>query len=195
VIDSLRDTGAIEFQLPPSLYDRDYPGHYLRQLVQISVSLPAALGPYENVRIVLDQRSSSYLLKPDRDGTRYMYRQAGELAEDEDDVDPRFVVANQRPGQHVVISADLEDNGMFGSQDGDGRYRPFEGTGAVSGWTLTFPRHASARQQDVIRALQDIIIHVRYGAVDGGKAFADQVRELLPPASRSWREQKPRRLA
>jgi len=198
VIDSLSGTGAIEFQLPPSLYDRDYPGHYLRQLVQISVSLPAALGPYENVRMVLGQRSSSYLLKPDWGGTRYLYHQAGELPEDEDDVDPRFVVANQRPGQHVVISADLEDNGMSSSQDGDERYRPFEGTGAVSSWTLTFPRHTSARQQDVIRALQDIIIHVRYAAVDGGKAFADQVRELLPPASESLQEHKPvrsRRLA
>ena len=195
VIENLSDMGAIEFQLPPSLYDRDYPGHYLRQMVQISVSLPAALGPYENVRMVLGQRSSSYLLKPDGGGIRYMYHQAGELPQDEDDVDPRFVVANQRAGQHVVISADQEDNGMSGSQDGDERYRPFEGTGAVSSWTLTFPRHTSARQQDVIRALQDIIIHVRYGAVDGGKAFADQVRELLPPASRSWREQKPRRLA
>lgn len=198
VIDSLSNTGAIGFQLPPSLYDRDYPGHYLRQLLQISVSLPAVLGPYENVRMELGQRSSSYLLKPDRGGTRYLYHQAGELPQDEDDLDPRFVVANQRPGQHVVISADLEDNGMSGSQDGDERYRPFEGTGAVSSWTLTFPRHASARQQDVIRALQDIIIHVRYSAVDGGKAFADQVRELLPPASTSLREHKPvrsRRLA
>ncbi|WP_341959302.1 neuraminidase-like domain-containing protein [Pseudomonas sp. RC10] len=178
VIARLRNAGALDFQLTPSLFDRDYPGHYLRQLAQVSVSLPGVLGPYENARLMLSQLSSSYLLKPDLGGSKYLYQQAHELEGEHDDVDPRFVVANPRLNQQVAISGDLEDSGT--SRRDDERYSPFEGTGAVSSWTLTFPRHASAHQQALFDGLQDIIVHVRYYAVDGGKPFAEAIKGLIP---------------
>ncbi len=54
----------------------------------------------------------------------------------------------------------------------DDRYLPFEGTGAVSGWVLSFPRYeASDSQKAMLAALTDVIVHVRYTALDGGAAF------------------------
>ncbi|HEY0290563.1 MAG TPA: hypothetical protein VGC62_26740, partial [Pseudomonas sp.] len=82
VIASLRSTGGIEFAFKPSLFDQDYPGHYLRQLVQVSLSLPGVLGPYEYTTALLGQLASSYLLKADIGGTHYMYQQAQELAQE-----------------------------------------------------------------------------------------------------------------
>lgn len=178
VLSSLRSTGAIEFVLKPSLFDQDYPGHYLRQLVQVSLSFPGLLGPYENSRAVLSQLASSYLLKPDLGGCKYMYQQANELPTHDDDITPRFVIANPRLGQQVAVSGDSDDPGLHFAQMGDERYLPFEGTGAVSTWMLNFPRHASAQQQEVFECLNDIVVHVRYRALDGGKPFAAQVKVL-----------------
>ncbi|NBB08026.1 neuraminidase-like domain-containing protein [Pseudomonas sp. SLFW] len=180
VIARLRSGGTIHFALAPSLFDRDYPGHYLRQLAQVSVSLPGVLGPYENARLTLSQLSSSYLLKPDLGGSKYLYQQAGELDGEHDDINPRYVIANARVNQQVAISGDREDSGQLTAVAGDERYQPFEGTGAVSSWTLAFPRHTSAHQQAVFDGLQDIILHVRYYATDGGKPFAEQIKGLIP---------------
>jgi hypothetical protein len=92
------------------------------------------------------------------------------------------VLANPRVNQQVAISGDLESAGMLDARPGDERYLPFEGTGAVSSWSLSFPRHASARQQALFDGLQDIILHVRYYATDGGKPFAEQIKGLIPNA-------------
>ncbi|MEQ7921498.1 neuraminidase-like domain-containing protein [Xanthomonas sp. WHRI 1810A] len=182
VIAQLRTSGTLDFALKPSLFDRDYPGHYLRQLEQVTLSLPGVLGPFENARAVLGQLTNSYLLKADLGGCKHMYQQANELPGEHDDVNPRFVIANPRSGQQIAISGDTEDSGLHTPLAGDERYLPFEGTGAVSSWTLTFARHESVTQQRMFDDLQDIIIHLRYRAMDGGKVFAQQVKALLPPA-------------
>jgi hypothetical protein len=178
VIASLRETGTIDFALTPSLFDQDYPGHYLRQLTQVSLSLPGVLGPHENARAVLSQLTSSYLRKPDLGGSKHLYQQAQELVGEHDDINPRFVVANPRASQQVAISSDLSDTGLLGATYGEERFQPFEGSGAVSRWTLSFPRHGTARQQALLEDLQDVIVHVRYRAMDGGKLFAEQIRNL-----------------
>ncbi|MCI8211521.1 hypothetical protein AUC61_18490 [Pseudomonas sp. S25] len=187
VIASLRSTGTLEFALKPSLFDQDYPGHYLRQLVQVSMSLPGVLGLYENSRVMLGQLASSYLLKPDLGGCKHMYRQANELPDEHDDISPRFVIANPRPSQQVAVSGGSDDPGLHFAQMEDARYLPFEGTGAVSTWTLSFPRYASALQQELFDRLQekDIIVHLRYRAMDGGKPFAAQVKALQQDAAKT----------
>jgi hypothetical protein len=107
-----------------------------------------------------------------------MYQQAQDLSGEHDDINPRFVIANPRPGQQIAVSAASEDHGLSMVLMDDERYRPFEGTGAVSTWSLRFPRHASARQQALFDDLNDIIVHVNYQAMDGGKSFAEQVKVL-----------------
>lgn len=187
VIATLLSTGQLSFALKPSLFDRDYPGHYLRQLMGISVSLPSVLGPFEDARMTLTQTSSSYLLKPDISGCKFMYQQAQELADGDDNVSPRFVIANPRVRQQIAISAGIQDSGSHTPSPAEERYRAFEGTGAVSSWSLQLPRHDNARQQAMLNDLQDIIVHVSYMAVDGGAAFSTQVRELLPKVSKTPR--------
>ncbi|RAU45800.1 MULTISPECIES: neuraminidase-like domain-containing protein [unclassified Pseudomonas] len=185
VLAELRKNGAIEFQLKPSLFDLDHPGHYLRQLVTVSVSLPGSLGPYENARVTLDQLTNSCLLKPDLGGSKYQYKQVDELPGEDEGSDPRFVVANKRVNQRVAISADRQDPGVIGASPTDERYLPFEGTGAISSWLMTFPRHAQPHQQSLIDGLQDVILHLRYRALDGGPVFAAQVKDLIPVQRRT----------
>ncbi|RMQ46672.1 hypothetical protein ALQ04_02104 [Pseudomonas cichorii] len=179
VIAQLETTGEIVFDLKSSLFDKDYPGQYLRQLVRVSVSIPAVLGPYEDIHLLLTQQTSSVLLSPDIGGVRYFYKEAGELPQDEGEVDPTHIVFNPRANQQIGISSGVDDHGMFMLDFGDERYFPFEGTGAVSRWTLSFPRHESERQKAILGSLSDIILHVRYLAVDGGKVFNAEVEKLV----------------
>jgi len=180
VLDQLKEHGEISFQLNSSLFDKDYPGHYLRQLVGVSLSFPVVLGPYQDIHATLVQTRSSTLLKPSLGGVASLYKDANELAKDSDiELDARHIVFNPRLSQQIGLSSGLDDYGLFTLNFDDERYLPFEGTGAVSSWALSFPRHLSAHQEAVFDSLTDIILQVRYLAVDGGKVLAAQVEPLV----------------
>ena len=192
VLDTLRTRGEIDFELKSSTFDADYPGHYLRQLVRLSVSLPVVLKPYQDVHATLSQQTSTYLLKPQIGNVKYLYQQAGELPEGgDDDVNQDQLVTNPRANQQIGLSTGVDDHGMFQLDFGDERYFPFEGTGAISRWTLSFPHHETEDQQAMLDTLTDVILHIRYLAVDGGKAFAADVEELLAAVEDGQVEDQP----
>ncbi|CAH2935917.1 MAG: Unknown, probable insecticidal toxin [uncultured Paraburkholderia sp.] len=123
----------------------------------------------------------------------------------DDGKDDANIVTNLRASQQIALSSGPNDAGLFELNFGDERYLPFEGTGAVSGWTLKFPRPTSDAQKAALDSLVDVIVHVRYTAFDGGDAFAQAVGDtdsrgevsrcqaisaaMTPPrsSSRSWR--------
>lgn len=141
----LISNGSVDFELTPALFDADYPGHYLRRIKSVSVSLPATLGPYEDIRAILTQTYNS--------------TQMSENPQDKRD--------NMRVSEQIALSTGLSDSGLFTlSFDTDERYLPFEYTGAVSRWRLTFPNHSA--QASMLTSLTDIIVHVRYTARSAG---------------------------
>lgn len=171
-LEQLRERGELNFELRSADFDRDYPGHYLRQLVRVSVSIPAVLGPYQDIKAVLSQSYSATVIKADRLAMDYFY-------DGEQQSPPSTIVLNRRPSQSIGLSGGLDDHGLFNLEFGDERYYPFEGTGAVSHWNLRFPRHESIAQKQVLDSLTDIIVHIRYLAVDGGPQFAAYVNALV----------------
>lgn len=171
------DVSYIDFSIDEALLDSDYPGHYLRQLKSVSLTLPATVGPYQDVRATLAQSSSSVLLTADIAGVNYLLNPDGSGSS------PANVITNLRPSQQIVLSTGLNDAGQFVLDMHDQRYLPFEGTGAVSGWRLTFPHASSTDQTSLINSLTDIIVQLRYTAKDGGPSFAKEViAALAPPA-------------
>lgn len=141
----LVNNGAIEFELTQALFDDDYPGHCLRRIKRISISLPAILGPYEDIRAVLTQTSSEVVMPGDN----------------------QSVMSSLRANQQITLSTGIDDNGLFTLNFQDERYLPFEFTGAISKWLLSFPNHAA--QRAMLESLTDIIVHVQYTArADGG---------------------------
>jgi len=168
----IRDKGEVTFDLPHWWFDSDYPGHFLRQIKTISVSLPMLVGPYQDVRAVLTQVSSKTVLKADKLAMNFLYNKGEEK-------DPRNIRINPRASQSIGLSSGLDDHGLFMLDFNDERYLPFEGTGALSTWELKFPRHDKSPQEEMLKSLNDVIIHVRYSAVDGGPTFAGEVSDLL----------------
>ncbi|MCG1041750.1 insecticidal toxin complex protein TccB [Mycetohabitans sp. B8] len=166
-----RGKGCFGFDLKEKLFDGDYPGHYLRQIKSVSITLPTSLGPYQDVKATLTQTKSSTLLQADLNGVKYLIKGQGGTTD--------AIITNLRASQQIALSSGLNDAGQFELNFSDERYLPFEGTGAVSTWELKFPRHDRSPQSDLLAHLDDVIVHVRYTALDGGESFAHAVEKLL----------------
>lgn len=166
--------GKVDFEIPQRLLDEDYPGHYCRQVVMASLSVPAVLGAYVDLKAMLTQLRSVTALEPNPDSLPYLYREEGH------ELPPPDVVLNLRNNQQIAISSGVDDAGMHQmSMSDDGRYFPFEGTGAVSTWRLEFPRSNTEEQQKIINSMTDVIMHLRYTAKAGGPAYKAAVLEKL----------------
>jgi hypothetical protein len=174
VFDPIEGEGSLNFNLTQKLFDLDYPGHYCRQIISVSVSLPVLVGPYQDVRATLVQRGSHTLTKPLFSAVQFMHGVKDSAAGPD-------IKINVRNSQQICVSTGLDDNGMVVMATDD-RYLPFEGTGAVSTWTLSFPRHGKEEQASMLATLNDIIVTVRYLARDGGRDLAREVEKLLAPS-------------
>jgi hypothetical protein len=151
----LRTSGACEFSVLEALYDLDAPGQYLRRIKSVSITVPCVTGPYTGVPMRLTLVSSRTRVDPSAAGD-YPIETSGD--------DLRFQL---RTGgvESVVTSGGREDSGLFGSDSGDGRYVPFEGSGAVSDWSLALTSAVPTFDWDTIT---DVVLHVRYTAREGG---------------------------
>ncbi|WP_060513083.1 neuraminidase-like domain-containing protein [Pseudomonas sp. NBRC 111124] len=167
----LRADGELAFNLSQSLYDQDYPGHYMRRLHSVAVSLPALLGPYQNIRATLTQTQSSLLIRPDIEGVHFLTPKAQRNG------DGSNVMMSLRPHQQVCLSTGSQDLGLVTAPEADDRYLPFEGTGAVSRWNLQFP--LPEKQTQLLEGLSDIVLDIRYHALPGGAQFTREVQALL----------------
>ncbi|GLW09364.1 hypothetical protein Misp01_44930 [Microtetraspora sp. NBRC 13810] len=170
----LRSGGRCEFTLGEDLFDRDFPGHFLRQLRTVSVTFADAAGEQLGLNATLTQLNSKTVLEADPKAVKYLLDPQGDA--------PATLRGDWRPSQRIALSQveyPLENNGLFELRYDDDRYLPFEGTGAVSTWRLELgggPRGAAAAD-----ALTDVVLTVRYTAEHGGDVFTESVKGMLRP--------------
>ncbi|VAW76139.1 hypothetical protein MNBD_GAMMA12-3772 [hydrothermal vent metagenome] len=84
-----------------------------------------------------------------------------------EETDDRFVV-NNIPVTAIAVSHGQDDSGVFELSFKDERYLPFEGAGAISRWR--FELQNQFRQFDY-QTINDVIVHIRYTASDGGETL------------------------
>jgi hypothetical protein len=154
----LQKTGACTVTLPELFFDLDNPGHYLRRLKTVAVTIPCVVGPYGGVALTLTLLDNHVRMTTDLTGG--YARSAG--------TDPRF---HDDPGgtQAIVTSTGQNDSGLFEVSLGDERYLPFEGAGAIGTWNL---RLNPVYPQFDYTTITDVILHLRYTARDGGATLA-----------------------
>lgn len=159
---TLKATGTCQVMIPEWLYDLDCPGHYMRRIKSVALSIPAVAGPYTSVNCTLSLLKSRLRKSPlPKDGE---YKWQGT----EDDRFTDYVGAIQS----IVTSTGQNDSGMFETNLRDERFLPFEGAGAESTWKLDLPKDYRAFDYDTI---SDVILHIRYTArqgVEPGKVTA-----------------------
>lgn len=170
----LRNTGQCDINIPEMVFDMDYPGHYLRRIKAISVSIPCISGPLVSISCTLSQVSNKYRrntkLNPAGADAydKYVEKAGG---------DDRFTY-NLGAIQSIGTSHAQNDTGLFELSFHDDRYLPFEGTGAISSWHLEMNDPSSLAQFDY-QSITDVIIQISYTSRQGGGLFKKETTDYL----------------
>ncbi len=176
----LRTTGRCAVYLPEELFDFDAPGHYFRRIKSVALSIPCVAGPYTSVNCTLTLRKSSIRKNALLHGDIY----AREGAEDDRFSDYFGSL------QSIVTSGSQNDSGLFETNLRDERYLPFEGAGLISEWQLELPAQRQGTSPGLHQfdydTINDVIIHLRYTAREGGailrKSAAANLTEQIKDA-------------
>jgi hypothetical protein len=172
----LQTTGSLEFKLTQLLFDRDYPGHYCRQISSVEIDLPVLAGPFEDVRATLLQVGSMTASRASVQSVQYLHNP------DPEELAPSDMLFNLRPGQQIALSVGIADNGMAAAKPDEGLLYPFENTGVVSAWELKWPWHKEPPQEAILGSMNDVILRIRYTCKSGDQSFTDSVKELVNAA-------------
>ena len=164
---SLRLTGSCTVTVPEWLYDKDCPGHYLRRIKSISVSVPSVVGPYTSVNCTVTLQGSTIRTSPLLANGVY----ARSTTQEDDRFTDYFGSTDV-----IVTSSGTADSGMFETNLKDERFLPFEGAGAISTWNLSLPAELPAFDYTTI---SDVILHIRYTAREAGEPLGSQATEEL----------------
>lgn len=151
---SLKLTGSCTLEIPEWWFDLDYPGHYMRRIKAISVSIPCIVGPNTNVSCTLTMTKNT--VRPNSEIASGSYTHANNYTDEYGKV------------ESIALSNGQNDSGVFELNFNDERYLPFEGAGVISNWTLSLPPIA----QFDYSTITDVVIHMRYMAREGGSSLA-----------------------
>jgi hypothetical protein len=162
---ALKETGQCEVFLPEALFDADYPGHYMRRIKSLSLTIPCVVGPYTSINCTLTLLNNKTRIKTIAD------ENYGKLDEDEG----RFVT-NFAAMQSIATSTAQNDSGIFELNFRDECYLPFEVAGTTSSWRIDMPTDCNAFDFDTIT---DVIIKLNYTAREGGQLLKASAKKAL----------------
>ena len=154
-----RETGVLPFVTTMEMFDRDFPGHYLRLVKRVRTSVVALVPPADGIKATL---STSGISSVTRGG--------------DDFVDVRAV----RPPDRVALSSPLNATGVFELQEQPEMLLPFEGSGVATAWELTMPRAANRFNYD---SIFDVLISIDYTALDSPEHRRAVIDRMNPELS------------
>lgn len=162
---ALKETGQCEVELPEALFDADYPGHYMRRLKSVSLTIPCVVGPYTSINCTLTLLSSKTRINSNAE--TYAEQKEGQ------------VISNFGAIQSITTSHAQNDSGTFEQNFRDERYLPFEGAGAVSRWRIDMPKDTNAFD---FNTLSDVVLHLKYTAREGGDILKEAAKDAMQDA-------------
>ncbi|HSI77230.1 MAG TPA: hypothetical protein VK957_15115, partial [Lunatimonas sp.] len=152
---TLKETGQCTVSLPEWLFNMDYPGHYMRRIKNVSLSIPCIVGPYTSVNCTLSLLRNETRMDATLNGGGY-------AKVDENDI--RFKTMFGAISS-IATSHAQNDSGMFELNFNDERYLPFEGAGVISEWQINMPKENNYFD---FGSLSDVILHINYTSRNGG---------------------------
>lgn len=153
-----RETGVMVIGTPQALFDRDFPGHYLRLVKRVRTSVIALIPPADGIRATLSTSGTS-----------------------------RVVVGGDT-FQNALVRRDPETVGLTSPRDATGLFElvpdsqpelllPFEGTGVDTIWRFELPK--AANQFDYA-TIADVLLTIDYTALNSFD-YRQQVIQTLDP--------------
>ncbi|MEM6830336.1 MAG: hypothetical protein AAF551_07450, partial [Bacteroidota bacterium] len=164
----LKEQGVCEFELPETLFDLDYAGHFMRRIKTVSISVPCIAGPYTSLNCTLRLLNHEFR-------NSKVVAGAADYAKNLEESDERFVY-NPIATTSIAVSQGQNDSGTFELTFNGERYLPFEGAGAISRWRLELP---DAFRQFDYDTISDVIMHLSYTSCEGGQTLKSAAQEHL----------------
>ena len=153
-----RETGVLRFRTPMSLFDRDFPGHYLRLVKRVRTSVVALVPVGEGIRATLSAVGPSGVVVGGPDGFQGL------------------IV--RRPPESAAYTSPINATGLFDLDAQPEMLVPFEGMGVDAGWEFRLP---PASNPFDFSTIADVIMTVDYTALDS----ADYRTQVVAAAGRN----------
>lgn len=143
-----RESGVLHIATSLDMFDRDFPGDYLRLVKRIRVAVIALIPPLDGIKATL---SSTGISRVVRGGDRFV----------------ETTITTQP--ETVAITAPVSGPGVVElQQEQADMLLPFEGLGVAGNWVLTMPKAANAFDFNTIA---DVVFTIEYTAI-----YSDEFR-------------------
>jgi hypothetical protein len=136
-----RESGRLPFATPMSLFDRGFPGHYLRLIKRVSVSIIALIPPVRGVRATLISSGISRVVTGG-------------------DVFQSIIV--RRDPELIAFTTPSNATGLIELEPETPMLAPFESMGVDTNWELQLPRAANPFD---FSNIADVLFTVEYTAL------------------------------
>lgn len=150
-----QQTGVLRFATTLDMFDRDFPGHYVRLIRRVRATVVALIPPAIGIRATLSVVGPSRVVVSTSDGFQQQ-------------IVPR-------PPESVVFSSPLDATGVFELDPQSELLLPFEGLGVAANWEFSLPRAANPFD---FASIADVLITIDYMAL-GSDEYRQQVIALL----------------
>ena len=136
-----RETGRLPFATPMTLFDQGFPGHYLRLIKRVRVSVIALVPPVRGLRATLIASGISRVVSGG-------------------DVFQSIVV--RRDPELIAFTSTSNATGLLELEPETGMLLPFESMGVDTNWELQLPKAANPFD---FRSIADVLFTVEYTAL------------------------------
>ncbi|GEO13531.1 neuraminidase-like domain-containing protein [Microvirga aerophila] len=149
------ETGLLPFATTNEMFDRDFPGHYLRLIRRVRVSVIALIPPTRGVCATLSNSGLSRAVIG-----RDVFQS----------------IPIQRDPESVALTSPTNATGLFELDPiSSEMLLPFEGIGVHTSWEFCMPRASNAVDY---RTIADILVTIEYTALNSAE-YGKQVRQAL----------------
>ncbi|MDA0160165.1 FG-GAP-like repeat-containing protein [Solirubrobacter ginsenosidimutans] len=152
--EQLRTTGVMTFNTPTGLFDYDFPGHYLRLIKRVSVSVAALTPPGQGIHATLSNTGvSRVVVGPDVFQTTVVRRQP----------------------ETIALTSPIGSTGVFAFEAQSEFANPFESQGVDTTWELRMPKAGNFFDYTT---LADVLLTIDYTALDSVDYRVQVTRQL-----------------
>lgn len=151
-----RETGVMPFVTSMEMFDRGFPGHYLRLIKQVRTSVIALIPPIDGIHATLSTTGPSRVVI------------GGDVFQ---------TVPIRRAPEFITMSAPNNSTGMFELNSQPDLLLPFEGSGVEMSWEFNMPKAANSFDY---RTIADVLITLEYTALYSFD-YRQQVIQSLKP--------------
>lgn len=136
-----RETGVLPFATPMELFDRGFPGHYLRLIKRVRTSVVALIPPNQGVRATLTASGLSRVVVGGSVFQTMVVRRSPEL---------------------IAFTSPSGATGLFELEPEGEMLLPFESMGVDTAWELELPKAANPFD---FRTIADVLVTIEYTAL------------------------------